>query len=254
MSRNLLFQVVDPNAGQTCTIVTFQKQDHHFIERCKTTLEAEIRATLADGEHLKVFTDDSIGIWFGGNVRKKNGRPITLSVPNKADYDYIKTAETFLNNPPKKHDFNAHNQHQIEFNKPPSQITYHGMVQAQCTQTIQSVSVQDNEGTTTTTTTQMSQTVTATMEARFQVIESEIKTQRDHQTGMDHRLMQLEDKATTIDENISAMMVHWRINPTQKHKADNELQDNPGNMEDDGTRDPTASSYNMDHGDMDECL
>lgn len=105
MSWNSLFQVVDPNESQTCTIVTFQKQDCQFIEQPKTTLEEEIHATLTDGEHLKVFTEDSSGIWLGGNVRKKNRKPITLSVPNKADYDFIKNADTFLNTPPKKRGF-----------------------------------------------------------------------------------------------------------------------------------------------------
>jgi hypothetical protein len=56
----------------------------------------------------------------------------------------------------------------------------------------------------------------ATTEAWFQVIKSEIKNQIDHQIGMDHRLMQLEDKAATIDDNTVVMMVHWRINPSQK--------------------------------------
>jgi hypothetical protein len=39
MSRNRLFQIVDPNAGQTCTIVTFQKADRLFIEQRKLTLK-----------------------------------------------------------------------------------------------------------------------------------------------------------------------------------------------------------------------
>ncbi len=42
MSRNHLFQVVNHNAGQTCTIVTFQKVDRLFIEQCKLTLEKEL--------------------------------------------------------------------------------------------------------------------------------------------------------------------------------------------------------------------
>ncbi len=32
----------DPNAGQTCTNVTFQKGDRQYIEQCKLTLEQEI--------------------------------------------------------------------------------------------------------------------------------------------------------------------------------------------------------------------
>jgi hypothetical protein len=33
MTRNRLFQLVDPNAGLTCTVATFQKCDKRFIEQ-----------------------------------------------------------------------------------------------------------------------------------------------------------------------------------------------------------------------------
>jgi hypothetical protein len=44
MSRNRLFQVIDPNAGLTCTIATFQQKDKPFVEQRKPSLEAEIRS------------------------------------------------------------------------------------------------------------------------------------------------------------------------------------------------------------------
>lgn len=265
MARNRLFQVVDPNAGQTCTIVTFQKCDRQFIEHRKLTLEKELKAVLAAGEFEKIINDESEGIWFGGNVRIKNGKPITLSVPNKADLDYIKNADAILNNPPKKRTITNQNLNTSTTpTNPPTQISYRGIVQAHHTQT-QSVSIQDTEGTTTTTTTQTSQTVTATMEARFQVIETEMRNQRSHQLGMDNRLSLLEQRTTTIDDNISAMMAHWKINP-QKRKAPNDSLRHEHRSEDtseeeannttDGGRISSqyASTFDMEMGDSDECL
>lgn len=101
------------------------------------------------------------------------------------------------------------------------------------------------------------------MEARFQVIESKMRTQKDHQTGIDRQLFQLEQHTTTIDDNITAMMVHWKINP-QKCKADTELQENKEHnltsllnehntaaLGASGTSSHT-SPYNMDVRDMEE--
>jgi hypothetical protein len=264
MSRNKLFQVVDPNAGQTCTIVTFQKSDRHFIEQRKATLERELRAILGPEDIEKIFIDPNDGIWFGGNVRTKNGKPVTVNVPNKSDIEYIKNADAILNNPPKKRNITNNNtNHAKTPPNPPTQISYREIVQAHHTQT-QSVSIQDTEGTTTTTTTQTSQMVTATVEARFQVIETEMRNQKHHQMGMDRRLFQVEQRTTTIDENIAAMMEHWKINP-QKRKAAHALPDNnqrltgPGEdnqtMDDEGNvSHPHDASLDMEMGDMEGCL
>jgi hypothetical protein len=78
ISRNHLFQVVDPNAGITCTIATFQQKDKPFIEQRKPTLESEIRSCLAPGESIKVFQDDVEGMWFGGTIKRRNGKPISI--------------------------------------------------------------------------------------------------------------------------------------------------------------------------------
>jgi hypothetical protein len=184
MSRDYLFQVVDPNAGHTCTIVSFQKSDRQFIEKRKATLEKELCSVLAPGESENVFQNNEDGIWFGGHVRTRNGKPIALSMPHKADMEYIQQAESRLKSLQAKRDFTAATNQQ---GRPPMQITYSGILQAR-TCTMQSVSVQDTEGTTTTTTTQTSQTVTAMMEARFQGIEIQMQTQKEHQANMDNRL------------------------------------------------------------------
>ncbi len=215
MSRNRLFQIVDPNAGQTCTIVTFQKADRLFIEQCNLTLEKELRNVLAPGESSKLFIEDTEGIWFGGNVRKTNGKPIALSVPNKADLDYINQTNSTLNNPPTKRS-NDHTSKPHDNSYPPTQIAYRGLVQGHHTQTTQSISIQDTEGTTTTTTTQTSQTVTAMIEARFQTIEAEMQHQKNTQLNMNSCLHTLEHRTESIDSNIAEMMKFWKIAPTQK--------------------------------------
>jgi hypothetical protein len=250
MSRNRLFQLADPNAGQTCTIVTFQKNDRLFIDQRKASIEQELRSVLAQGEASKLFTDEVEGIWFGGHARKRNGKPIALSIPHKADLEYIKHTESLLNTQPKKRNHSEQQGHV----RPPTQITYRGMVQAQHTQTTQSISIHDPEGTTTTTTTQTSQTVTATMEARFQYIETEMKNQKEQQIGMDDRLVQLENRTMTIDDNIAAMMAHWRITPTNKRKADNELNSAQHTQGGEAGMAHTASTQDMDLGDIDECF
>jgi hypothetical protein len=252
MSRNKLFQVVDPNAGQTCTIVSFQKGDRSFIEQRKVTLEKELRAVLAPGESENVFQNDADGIWFGGHIRMRNGKPIALSVPNKADMEYIQRAESRLKSPSTKRDLTETNQH-----RPPTQITYSGIVQAR-TRTTQSVSVQDTEGTTTTTTTQTSQTVTAMMEARFQGIETEMQNQKEHQTSMDQRLSHLENRTVSINDNIAAMMAHWQITPSQKRRAvsvmhsQNSTDSSSQPIERAGGTPQDASPDIMDLGEMEE--
>ncbi len=107
-------------------------------------LEQEIRAVLEEGESTKVFLNEEEGIWFGGHVRKRNGKPITLSVPNKADLEYIKQAETMMNNPPKKRNISDENP-AFNVSQPPTQITYSGILQAHRTQMTQSVSIQETE-------------------------------------------------------------------------------------------------------------
>ncbi len=222
-------------------------------------MENEIRSVLAPGEAIKIFTEEAEGLWFGGHVRKRNGKPINLSILHKADMEYVKQAESLLNSPPKKRERNDMQQPtaQPRAQQLPTQITYNGMIQAQRTQLTQSVSVNETEGTTTTTTTQMSQTVVATMEARFEVIEMEIRNQKEHQTGMDRQLLHLENRTMMIDDNISAMMAHWNINPQQKRKATTTLDDTDHDLldtEESSANPPHTATFNMYMGDMDECL
>jgi hypothetical protein len=255
MSRSKLFQIVDPNAGQTCTIVSFQKCDRSYIEMRKSTLEKEIRAVLASGETENVFQNDAEGIWFGGHLRTKNGKPIALSVPHRADMEYIQMAESRLKSPATKRDLPE----TTIGNNPPSQITYSGILRAR-TQMTQSVSVQDTEGTTTTTTTQTSQTVTAMMEARFQGLETEMQTQKEHQMNMDQRLSHLENRTVSINDNIATMMEHWNIAPAQSQKrravAVMNTQENSLSLsqpdESDGGSPMAAITGILDYGAMEE--
>jgi hypothetical protein len=225
MSRNRLFQVVDPNAGLTCTIATFQQKDKPFIEQRKPTLEAELRSYLAPGESLKVFQDDVEGIWFGGTIKRHNGKPVSIQAHTKEDVSFLQHANNLLNSPPKnKRPFmqtTAVSGNTLKSNS----VNYSSVVQAHRTLTSKSISVQDQEGNTTTTTTKTLQ-VTSMVETRFQTIELEIKSQWEHQQGMDQRLLHLESRTSSIDQNIASMMEFWKITPVHKCKANNELPDN----------------------------
>ncbi len=95
------------------------------------------------------------------------------------------------------------------------------------------------------------------MEARYQIIETEMRNQKIHQVGMDNHLLQLEHHTTTMYDNIAAMMAHWRTTPAQKRKANKKLADTEYQqmqLEDTGHHTQAASSHNMDQGDEDECL
>jgi hypothetical protein len=225
------------------------------VEKRKLTLEKELRSVLAPGESENIFLNDTEGIWFGGHVRLRNGKPIALNVPNKADMKYIQQAESRLQSPQSKRDFTTSTNNPN--NRPPAHITYSGLLQAR-TRTTQSVSVQDTEGTTTTTTTQISQTVTALMEARFQGIETEMKNQKEHQHGMDQCLSHLENRTTSINDNIAAMMEHWNITPSQKRRAVSVMhhqqteQNTHLHNYGDGEVARAADSNDMDHGEMEE--
>jgi hypothetical protein len=100
-------------------------------------------------------------------------------------------------------------------------LSYSGMVQAQTTHTR---SVAAPNGVTTTTTTQTSQTVMGVIETRFQRIELE-------QKSLNHRLNNVENRTITTDENIRAMMSHWKITPvpTKRKFLDDKAEDSENN-------------------------
>ncbi len=171
-----------------------------------------------------MFLDDVKGIWFGGNIKRKNGKPIYIQGHTqghtKEDINFIKHENNLLNLPPKKPKCPFEPVSDISTNThiTTNTVNYSGALQAHRTHTSQSISVIDPEGTATTTTT-TSQTVTAMVETRFQTIELEIKHQREHQISMDQRLHHLESKTTSIDKNVASMMAFWKITPKHKRKA-----------------------------------
>jgi hypothetical protein len=62
MSHPQLFQQVEPIVGMVVTIVTYQADDHDLVIVRQSSLEAEIRQVLGDGEEDKFFSDSSEGI------------------------------------------------------------------------------------------------------------------------------------------------------------------------------------------------
>jgi hypothetical protein len=89
--------------------------------------------------------------------------------------------------------------------------------------TTQSVLVQDTKGIITTTTTKK----TALMEAQFQGLETEMKNLKKHQIHMDQCLYHLKNCTVSINDNITAMMAHWQITPSKKHRTVSVMQNDP---------------------------
>jgi hypothetical protein len=73
---------------------------------------------------------------------------------------------------------------------------------------------------------------------------------------MDQRLSHLENRTTTINDNIAAMMEHWQINPSQKRRAisvaHNQNKTISTYTDQERSQSPDTSSVNMGHGDMEE--
>jgi len=225
MTRNRLFQVVDTNPSLNCVLVTFQKHDKAFIEDRKFDFEQELLSHLAPGQADKVFIDEFDGVHFVPVYHKYKGKIIRVHHPTKTHQEFVRHADNIMSSPPKKraHSTGSPPQQPITplQSLPINNITYSGAVQAHTTRTR---SVVQPDGTRTTTTTQMSQTVVASMETRFAVIEKE-------QAYMKQRITGVESKTTSISDNIQAMMEFWKITPTTyKRKPEIDLNDT-GNEE-----------------------
>jgi hypothetical protein len=107
MSRNRLFQVVDPKSSQDCVIVTYQRMDKSFIEERKFELEKELLSHLAPGQADQVFEDELAGIQFVATYHKNRGKVIRVHYPTKSHQDFVQHANNILSSPPKKKSHSA---------------------------------------------------------------------------------------------------------------------------------------------------
>jgi len=220
--------------------------DKTFVEERKFALEQELLSHFAPGQADKVFEDEFEGIQFVPAHHKNRGKVIRIHHPTKTNQEFVRHADMVLSSPPKKRTFSAGNAPQkpgiplqpLQVNN----ITYSGAVQAQTTR--MRLVVQP-DGTHTTTTTQMSQTVMASMETRFAVIEKE-------QSYMKQRITGVESKTNSISDSIQAMMEHWKIEPTSyKRKPETNLDDS-GHEEKD--MEYANHSLSLAQGQGDQCF
>jgi hypothetical protein len=222
MSRSRLFQVVDVIPAQNCTLVTFQKSDRPIVEERQLGLEVELCEQLAPGQDSKLFVDEVQRLQFGYAYHKNRGKVIRVQNPTQTHLDFVQHADSLFSSPPKKRsNATLHNSSKSAPTTvmPTGNLSYSGVVRAQTTHTR---SVSAPNGVTTTTTTQTSQTVMAVMETRFQSIKEE-------QQSLRHRLSNVETRTVTTDENIRAMMAHWKITPApikRKFIDDQEYDEN----------------------------
>ncbi len=102
-------------------------------------------------------------------------------------------------------------------------------------------------------TTQTSQTVITMIETWFQTIKGE--HQKDTQLHMNSRPHMLEHCTESINGNIAKMMKFWKITPTQKRRAGDDLTQETYTQIDQTSRAvPHPTSMDMDAGDLDPCL
>jgi hypothetical protein len=153
-------------------------------------------------------------------LKTQNGKTVSIQAHTKNDVSFINHANNLMNSPPTKRPFDETKEQSATLHS--NAVNYSSILQARRTLTSRSVSVQDPAGNLTTTTTQTSQ-ITAMVETRFQTIELEIQHQREHQQGMDQRLLHLESRTSSIDENIASMMAFLKITPKHKRKANDHL-------------------------------
>jgi len=225
MSRSRLFQVVDCIPSQNCVLVTFQRADKILVEDRQFTLEEELCEQLAPDQSSKLFVDDVQRLRFGCAYHKGRGKVIKIHNPSQTHLDFVQHADKLLSSPPKKRtSTNVSKSETASSNlstMSTRNLSYSGMVQAQTTHTR---SVAAPNGVTTTTTTQTSQTVMGVIETRFQRIELE-------QKSLNHRLNNVENRTITTDENIRAMMSHWKITPvpTKRKFLDDKAEDSENN-------------------------
>jgi hypothetical protein len=226
MSRTRLFQVVDPHPTKDCVLVTFQRNDRPLVEDRQFTLGKEILSHLASGQAATIFRNEFEGIQFVGAYHKNKGKVIRIHNPSKVHQDFVRHTDSLLSSPPKKRPNSEITSRAGTPFQPinVNTMTYSGAVQAQTTHT-RSIAVQPDGTTTTTTTQQISQTVMAVMENRFQTIENE-------QQHMKQRIAGVENKASSIYENIQAMMAHWHIKPVNYKRKPEEDPEIEGGMED----------------------
>jgi len=83
-------------------MAAYQKIDQFYIDKWKTSLESEIRQVIAVGEAVKVFQDETEGMWFGSVIKNKGGKVISSQPPTCAGVDYTNKVNKLLASPPKK--------------------------------------------------------------------------------------------------------------------------------------------------------
>jgi hypothetical protein len=220
MSTPRLFQVVDSNATQMCTLVTFQKCDRPYVAYSLNTLKDTILHHIAPGQEQVVFQNPNEGIKFVAAFHKHRGKFVKVHDPSPESLAFIQRTMSLQSLPKKR----MIPEHYRSTQSKAASVTYSGIVQQSTTCTIEQQPMSDGSGTTTMTTTQ--QTITAVMETRFQTIEREVSSQRasqirieEHQTRMDNRLSTLESQNSTIGSNIFAMMAHLKIPSAPTHPA-----------------------------------
>jgi hypothetical protein len=133
MSRNKMFQVVDPNSNHTCTIVTFQKHERNYIEQQKPLLESLLRITVGEHQAHLIFLNLDDGIRFVGAIHKNRGKDTRVHDPFPDHLAFIHRVDSLLSSPPKKRLFQSTPSSSQKHAPPTTAINYRGILQSQTT-------------------------------------------------------------------------------------------------------------------------
>jgi hypothetical protein len=101
MSKPRMFQVMDPNATQQCTLVTFQKEDCHFINSLSDKLPQILTSIIGKDQIEKIYQGPNIGICFSNATAKSKGKYIKIQDQSKEQLDFLDKANSLLSSPPK---------------------------------------------------------------------------------------------------------------------------------------------------------
>jgi hypothetical protein len=240
MSKPRLFHIVDPNATQQCTLVTFQKGDRSLVAESLDHLQDTLISLLAPNQLHRIFLDPKQGIRFVTAYHKFRGKFVKVHDPSPEHVEFLQRSESILTSPPKKrptpHPHRPAQTTVATTAAAAASLTYSGIVQQSttCTRSVEQQPSNVDNNTTTTTTTLTSQTFTAVLETGFQAIERQVHSQQEsharmeaRQVHMDNRLSILETQNGAIGSNIMAMMAHLKIPTVTTITNPTILEDHP---------------------------
>jgi len=168
---------------------------------CQSTLESKIRQVLASDQDEVIFTDPIEGIWFG-SLNKVKGNISLPPTYTKDDADYSSHLHRIMNSPPKK--------------RPNSNLKHGGGLPPSTS----SPYPNHNSSPSPTINIWVSQTITTTLNQRFELIYNKINQQRECNARFNDRISSLEVITPTLTQK---WIIYLIILPLPSHQKSTRL-------------------------------